>query len=496
MLSIQKRLTNGFYVILSLPASAMGFALSVQIAALSWLLGTQYGLDLEEICLVWAAGPIAGIFGQVIFGVISDQVWFLNGRRRPFIFIGGILASLSLLALPNIDRIAEALGMEGLVGVAILVALTLDLSINVGFNPTRTIIADVTPEGHERTKGYTRMQTISGTLGMLAYVIGAVWDNYVLIYAGAVLVFLMSVLPPFFIEEPRELSFADSDDDQQEGQKLNFLSLLMIVQPLWGFFFYGIYGITARLSHMKDWNNYNQINTIILASCIGITVVTVFRSLFKRTKGLTKKEAGIVSFTKVLAAHSFTWLGVQSMFIYMFSYLSFTFPGFSDNNLGRTVSIVFLILNAVGAVLPAFVLEPTAKKIGRVKTHFYSILIMAIGYAGLWAIGQHPIIIYVLMGVLGVGWAATISLPFAIISQQVDQSRMGLYMGLFNLSVVLPQLMASLAVGEWVNQVEDKSILFIICAGSLAVSALAWYFVGEETSNEDQEQSAVPVSHH
>ncbi|HRF40397.1 MAG TPA: MFS transporter, partial [Saprospiraceae bacterium] len=69
--------------------------------------------------------------------------------------------------------------------VAIAVALTLDLSINVGFNPTRTIIADVTPEGHPRTKGYTWMQTISGTFGMSAYLISAIWDNYTLIYAGA-----------------------------------------------------------------------------------------------------------------------------------------------------------------------------------------------------------------------------------------------------------------------------------------------------------------------
>ena len=114
MLDIQKRLTNTFYVILSLPATAMGFALSVQISALSWILSTQYHLEIEDIGLVWAAGPIAGILGQVIIGAISDNVWFLNGRRRPFILIGGVLAALMLLALPNIDVITGALGLEAL----------------------------------------------------------------------------------------------------------------------------------------------------------------------------------------------------------------------------------------------------------------------------------------------------------------------------------------------------------------------------------------------
>jgi maltose/moltooligosaccharide transporter len=175
MRAIQKHLDPVFYVLLSLPSTAMGFALSVQISALSWILSTKYNLKIEEVGLVWAAGPIAGIFGQVIFGVISDQAWFWGGRRRPFILIGGVLAALMLLALPNIEVVSTTLGLDGILGVAILVALMLDLSINVGFNPTRSIIADVTPEGQERTKGYTWMQTISGTFGVLAYVIGAVW---------------------------------------------------------------------------------------------------------------------------------------------------------------------------------------------------------------------------------------------------------------------------------------------------------------------------------
>ena len=86
MLEIQKKLTNTFYSILALPSTAMGFALSIQIAVLSWILNSQYGLDIHEIGIVWAAGPLAGIFGQVIVGFISDKVWFWGGRRQTIYF--------------------------------------------------------------------------------------------------------------------------------------------------------------------------------------------------------------------------------------------------------------------------------------------------------------------------------------------------------------------------------------------------------------------------
>src|SRR5512138_3056112 len=110
MRDFQKRLTNSFYVLMSLPSTAMGFALSIQISALSWLLTTRYGLHIDQVGFVWAAGPLAGIFGQVIVGVISDKVWFWGGRRRPFVLIGGTLAAAMLVALPNIDVINDALG--------------------------------------------------------------------------------------------------------------------------------------------------------------------------------------------------------------------------------------------------------------------------------------------------------------------------------------------------------------------------------------------------
>ena len=411
MRDFQRTLTGGFYALISLPSTAMGFALSIQISALSWILTTQYQLDIHQVGIVWAAGPLAGIFGQVIIGLISDRIWFWGGRRRPFIIIGGVLAAIMLLALPNIRAVRDSLGIGSLLLVATAIALTLDLAINVSFNPTRSIIADVTPEGDARTKGYTWMQTISGFFGVMAYLVGAVAGNIVLIYVGVILVLLFSVVPVLFISEQRQLREAERPG---EG------------------------------SGATEWNQL----------------------------------------WRIYGAHAFSWIGVQTMFVYIIAFIQqkmpFTgAPEEAARQTGQVISISFAILNCVGFLLPAFVLEPLAKKIGRVRVHMLSVASMALGYFGVSLFAAGPLALYLLMGLLGVGWASIVSLPFAIMSEKVEKSRMGFFMGIFNLSVVLPQLFVSLVLGKVILEAPDKSIIFLISGASLAVSALGWILVRE-----------------
>ena len=85
----------------------MGFGLAVQISALSWILWTKYGLKIDEVGFVWLAGPLAGIIGQLLAGVISDRIWFWGGRRRPLIIVGGIVAAGMLFLLPRLDLPAQ-----------------------------------------------------------------------------------------------------------------------------------------------------------------------------------------------------------------------------------------------------------------------------------------------------------------------------------------------------------------------------------------------------
>lgn len=487
MLDMQKRLTRPFFALMALPATAMGFALSVQISALSWILLTKFGLEIYQLGLVWAAGPIAGILGQPIVGILSDKLWFWGGRRRPFILIGGVLTAMALLALPNIGILSEITGIGGIVGIALIVVLTLDLSINVSFNPTRAVIADLTPEGDERTRGYTWMQTISGSFGVLAYFIGGSLGNEFLIYFGAVLVFVFAIIPPLLMTEPREIPQPETAEKDAHGGDLG--RLIRATLPLWAVFAYDIYVLVLRVLGVEregftaEW--------IALAATAAL-VAYVLRPLPKAEQVMGEN---LGEFQKIMAAHAFSWVGVQTMFIYMVAFLQFRMPGIEDGTLGQVTSYAFLVLSFVSAVLPALVFTPLAMRMRRTRLHAACLGIMAVGYAAGYAFGYSPVAIYVVMAVLGVGWAAIVSLPFAIMSLRVSKTRMGLYMGIFNLSVVLPQLVASLGVGEIVYRVEDKGVVFLIGAVSLAVSAGLWLTVrplpeGAETAPEAGESAA------
>ncbi|HZX29151.1 MAG TPA: MFS transporter [Telluria sp.] len=411
MLEMQKRLSNAFYALISLPSTAMGFALCIQISALSWLLSTKYGLKIDEIGIVWASGPIAGILGQVLIGILSDKVWFWGGRRRPFILIGGVLASLMLFLLPRIDQVASLLGIGNLLVVAVFVAVTLDLSINVSFNPTRSIIADVTPEGTARLRGYTWMQTISGFWGVAAYVIGGQLGNYVLIDLGIVLVLAFSVIPAFFIEEPRAIA----------------------VQA-------------AEARSATDWGQLGRI----------------------------------------YVAHGLSWVGVQTMFVYIIAFIQQhlvapdTPADLANAQSGQAIGYAFAIMSTVGFLLPALVFGPLAQRIGRVRVQVASLAVMSVAYFLIAASARTPMQLYGFMALVGVGWAAIVSLPFAIMTEKADRSRMGFFMGIFNLSVVLPQLFASLVLNKVIANAADKAIVFEIAGGCLAASAVLWLLVKDD----------------
>ena len=140
----------------------------------------------------------------------------------------------------------------------------------------------------------------------------------------------------------------------------------------------------------------------------------------------------------------------------------------------------------MAALLPALVLGPLANRFGRIKVHAFALFCTAISYALIALMASSPVYMYVFMATAGIGWAAVVSLPFAIMSERVEKTKMGLYMGLFNLSVVLPQLVVSLGVSLFLNKVDDKSMTFVVCAVSMAISAVCWLMVKEQQTAETQ----------
>ena len=246
------------------------------------------------------------------------------------------------------------------------------------------------------------------------------------------------------------------------------------IRPLWGFLGYGIYAIIRRLTGFDAPGYYVEILALLT------TVYLVAEALMKTEEGHSRDMAGQIGFRKVLAAHSFSWIGVQSMFIYMFSFVDFRIADLSSDDIGTVVNWSFFSLNLVAALIPVALLEPLSARFGRVHTHAWSLVVMTIGYGLIFLIGDSPWMLYLFMAVVGIGWASIISLPFAIMSQKISQDQMGMYMGLFNLSVVLPQLVSSFAIGDLMGNVENKSVLMLVCLTSVLISAVLWFAVKED----------------
>ena len=502
MLAIQKKLTNSFYAILALPATAVGFALSTQIAALSWILSKKFGLNIHEVTFVWLAGPLAGIFGQVIVGMISDNVWFLGGRRRPFIMVGGIVGALMFLALPQIGVISQATGITSIILIASVIALLLDLSVNVTFNPARSIIADLTPEGKKRTTGYVWMQVISGTFGVLAYFLSMVYGNETLLLIAAIFVFCCSVIPILFIQEPKDLKVSEEGNSSSH----TVLDIIKSIFPLYGFLAFGVFSL---IFHFYQ-NELRVIHNPLIIASLAYTVIIGFWIIAKGKKEPSDSN----EFQKIMLAHTFTWVAFQSMFVMsgffidkqivpnleLTNVFANKFAEFltsatqsQDATTGNIVSLGFLILNAVGALFP-FVLSQIAKKIGRVNTYTAALAFSAIGYFYIAFFGQTEYSFYFGMFLTGIGWSAVISIVFSIMTETINQAKMGLFMGIFNLAVVLPQMMSQ-GVANIISETQNYQLLYILCGVFICFSVFFWTFVKEPKSTATDALKNVKSGH-
>ncbi len=501
MLNIQKKMSNPFLALLGLPATAVGFALSTQIAALSWILSNKYGLDIHDVAFVWLAGPIAGIFGQVIVGLISDNVWFMGGRRRPFIMIGGMVSTLAFLSLPHIRGISHITGITDIILIASIIALFLDLSVNVTFNPARSIIADLTPEGKVRTSGYVWMQIMSGFFGVFAYFLSMVFGNEALLYIAAVIVFLTAVFPILFIQEKKDLETAQTTTQETYGVWQIFKEIF----PLYGFLVFGIFSLFFHFftDALAAWHNPVLICALAYSVIIGTVIII---------QGI-KSKSNRNEFQKIMLAHSFTWVAFQSMFILSGFFIenqilpNIDISKISANwfaekltgvtqtpgsSVGNMVSLGFFILNFVGAVFP-LILQSIAKRIGRVKTYIAALAFSAVGYFYIAYFSRVEIDFYIGMLLVGIGWSAVISIVFAIMSERVNPAKMGLYMGVFNLAVVLPQMMSN-GVANVIKATGNHQLLYIFCGLLVTTSVIFWMFVKEPESSDKKQN--IPTGGH
>jgi maltose/moltooligosaccharide transporter len=496
MLDAQKRLSTGFLILLSLPTAAVGFALSSGIATTTWLLSTRYNLHLENIALIWLMGPLMGLLVQPLVGALSDRTWLMKGRRRPYLLAGGIAGAASTYAMLELDTLATATGLS-LIFVAVLVALVADLATNVTFNPARSLVADLTPEGPARVRGYAWMQTVSGVLGISTYLTSIFFGNHALVLVTVVVVFFLTLVPLLFIEEsaPAAMPAPAVAGPGGAAQRATGMAAFTALWPMVGFLVYGLFVAVDKLvfgGALAAWAVPLFVATVALTLLWGIAIVWQGR----------RRPSSQNRLRTMLLAHGFAWLGVQSMFVMGFFYVrDFVVPAAGASVLadglyqlansatsttaadtaGRILSMGFLLLNLVGAALPVLVLKPLCLRYGKVRVHGSAMGLMAAAYGLIALAPANEVWFYLGMLLCGIGWSSLISIVFAIYSESVDSREMGVSMGVFNSSLVLPALAVPglLKLSDALDQHRWVFALFAVC---LVLSFVFWCAVSEGDS--------------
>ncbi|SDY02722.1 maltose/moltooligosaccharide transporter [Lutibacter oricola] len=408
----------------------MGFAL--QNANASRILQI-FGADVHELSWFWIVAPLTGLIVQPIIGYYSDKTWTRLGRRRPYFLTGALLASLGLILMPNADMFTAF--MPALwVGAGML--MIMDASFNVAMEPFRALVADLLPSD-QRTLGFS-IQTVLIGIGAvigswLPYVLtnwfgvvneaepGAVPTNLLWSFIIGASVLVISILVTVFTTKeysPEEVALMSKDEEPEEEES----SLLNIFSD------------------------------------------------FKKMP-LTMKQLSSVQF--------FSWFGLFGMWVFSTPAIAHHIYGLSLDDHGDAfqkagdwVGILFGVYNAVSAVY-AFFLPAIAKKLGRKKTHAFSLICGGLGLISIYFVPNENWLFLSMFGI-GIAWASILAMPYAILAGSIPARKMGVYMGIFNFFIVLPQIINALIGGPIVKYVYGGNPIFaiVISGVSLLIAAM------------------------
>ncbi|HSR40340.1 MAG TPA: MFS transporter [Phnomibacter sp.] len=401
---------------------------SLQNANTSRIL-SAIGADPHHLSLFWLAAPVAGLIVQPIVGLSSDKTWTRLGRRIPFILGGSIVSAAAMFFMPNSENFAAIL--PPLVFGATMLLL-MDTSFNVTMQPFRALVSDMVPDS-QRTKGYS-VQSF-------------------LINAGAV----VGSLLPFL------LTAWGVANEPAPGDK---------VAPtvIWSFYFGGaalllsVIWTSMRTKEYppKEYALYNNISDEDAAQ------KTSFLQLLKQTP-TTMLQLAVTQF--------FSWFSLFLMWVYTTNGIAQSIWGTTDpksaefNEAGNWTGVIFAAYS-VFAALYSLVLTRISDKFGRKNTYAISLIAGGIGLLSMVFIKDKNLLFLSMIGV-GIAWAAILAMPYAILSSALPAKQTGVYMGIFNATITIPQIVAGLLGGVALTALGGNAINVIGLAGaSMAVAGI------------------------
>ena len=406
-------------------------AYALQSANISRIFATL-GADPHELSYFWILPPLAGIIVQPFVGYASDRTWTRWGRRIPYLFIGSAIAVLVMCLLPNAGHFAHIMNVM----VFSLVALMfLDTSINMAMQPFKMLVGDMV---NEKQKGlaYSIQSFLSNAGSLVGYLFpfiftfiginntaekGLIPDSVIYsFYIGAAILILCSLYTSIKVKEmpPKKFEEFHRISTIQKKEKSDFISLLKNAPKV--FWTIGLVQFFSWAAFMYMWT---YTNGAIASNVWGVT----------DTSSAAYQEAG-------------NWVGV-----------------------------VFAV-QAVGSVCWAVIL-PLFKS--RKIAYSLSLALGGIGFIStIFVHEQH--LLFLPFFLIGFAWAAMLAMPFTILTNSISGKNMGTYLGLFNGTICIPQIIAALGGGSILHILGGLQINMLVLAGIfLLIGAICVSFIKE-----------------
>ncbi|MFN0024625.1 MAG: MFS transporter [Parvularculaceae bacterium] len=474
------------------------------------------GAEIDQIPILWIAAPLTGLLVQPIIGHMSDKTWGRFGRRRPYFFIGAVLTTLALFIMPHSPYLWMAAGMLWI----------MDASINVTMEPFRAFVGDMLPD-RQRTAGFAMQSFFIGAGAVFASALPWMMTNWLGVansaaegvvpdsvrysfYVGAIFVLVAVLWTVFTTKEysPEDLDAFEAAErggaaapvEKSAGKSAGaYMTLGGALFVLGGV----ATVILAQLSSgaLGQAAEALKVNDLYIVS-VGLGVFGLFliaAGLIKQRGRAENAFSEIIddmfsmpkTMRQLAIVQFFTWFALFAMWIYTTGGVAAFHYGVTDassarfNEAGNWVGLLFAVYNGVAAIVAFFLIPIVARTIGRKATHAFNLALGGLGLVSFLFI-RDPNLLWI--GMIGVGfaWASIVSVPYSILSGALPTKKMGVYMGIFNFFIVIPQLLAASILGVIVRYAFDGAAIKALGVGgaSLFLAAAATLAVDDKEKRE------------
>ncbi|MBZ5624613.1 MAG: MFS transporter [Acidobacteriia bacterium] len=396
------------------------FGWALQMANMSAIY-EYLGAKPDQIPILWLAAPLTGLIVQPIIGHLSDHTWGRLGRRRPYFLFGAILSSLGLILMPNSSALWMAAGLLWM----------LDASINISMEPFRAFVADLLPES-QRTQGFAMQSLFIGLGAVIASALPGILDG-IFHVSGA-------TSAAHSIPTTVRLSFYLG-------------SVVFLAAVLWT--------VTTTREYPPEKMEPK-----------GGGIAKGAREIFASIGAMPR------TMRQLAPVQIATWLGLFCMWLYFPVAVAHNVMGAPDPQsplYGKGIQwagFCFGMYSAVCFVF-SFALPPLARALGRRRTHGLCLLAGALGLLSVAVIHNKYLLLLSMTGI-GIAWASTLSMPYAMLAGSLPPDKVGIYMGIFNFFIVTPEIVASLGFGWVMNHVlGNNRLAAVVCGGVFMALAAA-----------------------